>query len=112
MTYQRYLLLFLITLMTACAALEDQTEPFRRPYHGIDNFGPDRNTGILPKADVSEVWLGRIKQPNGEYIAEDGTYEVMIGSRGECVYAFRINPRTGRMVSWRLASKGDPKSCE
>src|SRR6266513_157069 len=101
----------LVALATACSALKDPAEPYRRPYEGIDNFGPERSITSLPKGASSEVWLGRIKQSNGRYVADDGSYEVKVGNFGECVYAFKVNSRTGRLVSWRRASKPDAKKC-
>ncbi len=101
-----------LMLVTACAAFEYPNEPFTKPYQKIDNFGPERSISALPKGSSSEVYLWRIKQPNGKYINDDGTFETKVGSRGECVYAFKIDSITGRMISWRLASKGGIKRCE
>lgn len=112
MTHQYTVLLAAGMLVTGCAALQDPGKPLRAPYQGIENFGPPRAATVLPKTDANEVWLGRIKQANGKYVADDGTFEVKVGSRGECVYAFRVSSLTGRLVSWRLASKSDPQRCE
>jgi len=95
-----------------CSAFKDESEPYRRPYVGIDDFGPERSITTLPVAQWGEVDLGRRKQPNGDFIAVDGMYERLIGSRDSCVYAFKINGKTSRLVSWRLAARGDPRQCE
>lgn len=102
----------LVAACSGCSALKDEAEPYRRPYVGIDDFGPERSIATLPVAQWGEVDLGRRKQPNGDFIAEDGTYERLIGSRDSCVYAFKINGKTSRLVSWRLATRGDPRQCE
>ncbi|SRR6266571_3905000 len=113
MTYSTLSPLAVVVLLTTgCAAFEDPNEPFRRPYQGIDSFGPPRSIASLPKGNSGEVFLGWVKQPNGKYVSDDGTFERKIGSRGECVYAFKIDPSTGRIVSWRLASRGDEAKCK
>lgn len=102
----------ILLFATGCAALQDPNEPFRRPYQGIESFGPSRTIATLPIGNSREVYLGRVKQPNGKYVNDDGTFEQKVGSRGECVYAFKIDSSSGRIVSWRLASRTDPAKCE
>jgi len=98
--------------LTGCALLKDPNEPLRKPYEGLEaHLGRSRSTTQLPPAMRGEVHLGRVLQPNGKYVNEDGTFENKIGSGGQCLYAFKIDPRTGRMVSWRFASKDDPAKC-
>ena len=99
-------------LLTGCAALEDPSERYRAPYQGIDNFGSERSVVKLPKSAPDEVWLGRIKQANGKYVSDDGFFEIKVGSRGNCVYAFKISSRTGRLHAWRLASREESAVCE
>jgi hypothetical protein len=112
MTFYTTLPFALLLLVTGCAALQDPAERYRKPYQGIDNFGPERTVATLPKASVDEVWLGRIKQANGKYVSDDAMFETKVGSRGSCVYAFKVNSRTGRLESWRLASRGELEKCE
>jgi hypothetical protein len=112
MNYSTVAILAVSTLIAGCAAFADPNEPLRRPYQGIDNFGPTRSIATLPKGNSGEVILGRLKHPNGEYLNADGTFEFKVGSRGECVYAFKVDTTTRRLLSWRLASKGDPAKCE
>lgn len=110
--FYRFLSLTLVMLLPGCAALQDQSEFYRKPYMGIDNFGPERSVATLPKVSGYEVSLGRIKQANGKYVGDDGVFEVKMGSRGICVYAFKVNSITGRLVSWRLATRETPEKCE
>jgi len=108
MTYSTLSPLAVVALLTTgCAAFEDPNESFRRPYQGIDNFGPLRSIASLPKGNSGEVFLGWVKQPNGKYANDDGTFERKIGSRGECVYAFKIDPSTGRIVSRLLKNSAN-----
>ena len=87
------------------------TQDYRAPYSGIDAFGPEQPVSTVPMATAAEVDLGRVRQANGKFIADDGTFEVKKGVRGSCVYAFKVSRQTGRMLSWRVASRGDPKEC-
>ena len=86
-------------------------QDYRAPYVGLDAFGPEQPISTVPVASAEEVDLGYIRQANGKFVADDGTFEIKKGVRGACVYAFKVSRQTGRMLSWRLASRGDPKEC-
>jgi len=83
-----------------------------KPYEELQaKLGPPRGIDSLPPSKLSEVNLGPMRQANGTFSDDDGTFELGVGRDGQCLYVFKINPETRRLVSWRFASKGNPDSC-
>ncbi len=87
-------------------------DPWREPYEGLEaKPGPPRNIDSLPPVKRGEIWLTIVRQANGTGFNADGTFENEIGGEDQCLFAFKVDPNTRRMVSWRFASKGSPDAC-
>jgi hypothetical protein len=115
--HMQLVLLALFSLSAAgCAAMADRwnavfPEPWK-PYAELQaKLGPPRSIDSLPRAKPGEVSLGSLRQANGTFYNDDGTFENALGSGGQCLFAFKVDPKIGRMVSWRFASKGTPDAC-
>jgi hypothetical protein len=112
------LLLALFSLSTAgCVAMVDRwnavfpPDPWK-PYAELRaKLGSPRSIDSLPRVKPGEVSLGSLRQANGTFYNDDGTFENALGSGGQCLFAFKVEPKIGRMVSWRFASKGTPDVC-
>ena len=99
-------------LIGACAAFKD--DPYVqvvKRYAPLEaQLGKDLDPVSLPMVDRLEHSLGKLRQSNGRYVRDDGTFERKVGS-GSCLYAFRIDPQTSRIVSWRMAGAESPSQC-
>ena len=103
-------LLLLVTFyMTGCAVFD---EPWRKPYEGLEEkLGSIRDIADLPPSTRGEIHLGRVRQANGKYTNEDGTFENKVGDAQNCLFAFKVDPKIRRMVGWRFASRNGPAEC-
>jgi len=87
-------------LLTGCQAfIYPQAAPYRN-FHASEFRGDIAN---LPP-DPPEVLLGYATLPNGHI-------ENKMGSRGQCIFIFEVDPNSRRIVGWRFEYKENEQDC-